>query len=250
MTFLVYGRRRRRAQTSQITALASLPENLHFTLEMYRQSRRVTTRALAVFLFFHAIALPVCAFQLFPIKHHREPAKEDNASPKNEISRALNAVQDLVRNFDVCAPSVGDDGAIAVDDSEHRWPLAQMLFSSLVDSRSAVDVTETADTITFAADVPGIDLADLTVDVIGNVLTIRGERADEGPCDSEASSCEIDSARHKRERHFGKFVNKFILPPNAVIDQISAFVKKGVLKVLVPKASAPEPVHVPVVAVS
>ena len=34
------------------------------------------------------------------------------------------------------------------------------------------------------------------------------------------------------------FMNKFTLPPHAIVEEISANVKNGVLKIVVPKASA------------
>lgn len=111
----------------------------------------------------------------------------------------------------------------------------------------AIDVVEANDSITFTADVPGIEVSkgELTVEVIGNVLTISGERTEDVECDPATLTC--DATVHKRERHFGKFRNRFALPPHAMLDQITAEVKKGVLKVIVPKAAPSDPVKIVIV---
>ena len=99
-----------------------------------------------------------------------------------------------------------------------------------------MDVEETASSITFLADVPGIDVdknLSIEVNVPTNVLTIRGERVEDAGSDVGS-----DVHKHKRERHFGSFMNKFTLPPHAIVEEISANVKNGVLKIVVPKASA------------
>ena len=99
-----------------------------------------------------------------------------------------------------------------------------------------MDVEETESSITFTADVPGVDVEKnltIEVNVPTNVLTIRGERVE------DVSPNAVHE--HKKERHFGSFVNKFTLPPHAVIAEISANVKNGVLKIVVPKTSAELP---------
>jgi HSP20 family protein len=99
-----------------------------------------------------------------------------------------------------------------------------------------MDVEETASSITFTADVPGIDVEknlSIEVNVPTNVLTIRGERVEDVVADPVH--------KHKKERHFGSFVNKFTLPPHAIIEEISANLKNGVLKIVVPKTSAALP---------
>jgi len=199
----------------------------------------------------HALVLALFAvsgargFQLFK---RRDVAPTRDATPTNEITRTLSAVQEFVRNFDVCAPTVentGADEAVTHSEDDAKWPLSQLFSLSSFLDRMAIDVVETNDTITFTADVPGIDASkgELIVEVIENVLTISGERTEDVECDH--ATC--DSTVHKRERHFGKFRNRFALPPHAMIDQITAEVNKGVLKVIVPKAAAGDPVKIAVV---
>jgi len=189
---------------------------------------------------------PARAFQLFPKRGKAsststpESGGVASSTPMIELTRALDTVQQLVRSFDVCVPAASGSGGDAVlsadveDESAHKSPLAQ-IFSTLI-GRSAMDVEETASSITFTADVPGIDVEknlSIEVNVPTNVLTIRGERVEDVVADPVH--------KHKKERHFGSFVNKFTLPPHAIIEEISANVKNGVLKIVVPKTSAALP---------
>ena len=212
---------------------------------------------------------PARAFQLFPKREKAsststpESGGVASSTPMNELTRALDTVQQLVRSFDVCAPAASGSGGGAVlsadvedESARHKSPLAQIfsvlsadvedesarhksplaqIFSTLI-GRSAIDVEETASSITFLADVPGIDVEknlSIEVNVPTNVLTIRGERVEDAGSDVGS-----DVHKHKRERHFGSFMNKFTLPPHAIVEEISANVKNGVLKIVVPKASA------------
>ena len=192
---------------------------------------------------------PARAFQLFPKRGKASPTSTPecggvaSSTPMNELTRALDTVQQLVRSFDMCVPAASGLGGGAVlsadvededESARHKSPLAQ-IFSTLI-GRSAMDVEETASSITFTADVPGIDVEknlSIEVNVPTNVLTIRGERVEDVVPDPVH--------KYKRERHFGSFVNKFTLPPHAIVEEISANVKNGVLKVVVPKTSAAAP---------
>jgi len=214
------------------------------------RSRQVSFALLAIAVLVSAPGFftPARAFQLFPKRGEGAASESAPASggaapptPINELTRALDTIQQLVRNFDVCAPAAIGTGGGAIlsanveDESARRAsPLAQ-IFSTLI-RRSAMDVEETESSITFTADVPGVDVEKnltIEVNVPTNVLTIRGERVE------DVSPNAVHE--HKKERHFGSFVNKFTLPPHAVIAEISANVKNGVLKIVVPKTSAELP---------
>ncbi|EEH54459.1 uncharacterized protein MICPUCDRAFT_8574, partial [Micromonas pusilla CCMP1545] len=91
-----------------------------------------------------------------------------------------------------------------------------------------MDVRETDAALTFTADVPGVKLEDLSVEVDerDRVLIVRGKREE---------TTEEDRTYHRRERHFGSFENRYALPFNAELDAIDAKVDHGVLKITVPK---------------
>ena len=86
-----------------------------------------------------------------------------------------------------------------------------------------VDVYENEDAIVVKAELPGIDKKDITVDLEGRILTLKGERSEEK---------EIKEDRfHRRERVYGKFERYFTLPEVVDPEQVKADFKDGVLKI-------------------
>jgi HSP20 family protein len=119
-----------------------------------------------------------------------------------------------------------------------------------------MDVRETDAALTFTADVPGVKLEDLSVEIDerDRVLIVRGKREEtteedvETPTTPKKKKEEIEIKKaeetaaaphqrtyHRRERHFGSFENRYALPFNAELDAIDAKVDHGVLKITVPK---------------
>ncbi len=95
------------------------------------------------------------------------------------------------------------------------------------------DVIETEDAVVITAELPGVKDEDITITVHDGVLRIAGERHLEE---------EVREDRFRRlERSYGGFERTFTLPPGVSEDDISAGVAYGVLKVTVPKPSAPAP---------
>ena len=76
------------------------------------------------------------------------------------------------------------------------------------------------------ADVPGLEAKDVEVSVLGNVLTIKGERKDEKEVKREQYI--------RREVSYGGFERRMALPEGAVTDKIKAQFKNGVLEVTMP----------------
>lgn len=101
-----------------------------------------------------------------------------------------------------------------------------------------VDVKEEASRFVIFADLPGVDLAAIQVQMDKNVLSIRGERA--AP---EAGEGQYFS---RQERRHGAFVRSFTLPETADADGIVASGRNGVLEVVIPKRAevAPRRIHV------
>jgi HSP20 family protein len=93
--------------------------------------------------------------------------------------------------------------------------------------RPLVDVFETAEGFVIHADLPGVEKQDVSVEVNDNVLTIKGERRDDGP------SRENDY--YRRERNCGTFQRSFSLRPLISPEKIKASFKNGVLRVEIPK---------------
>jgi len=76
------------------------------------------------------------------------------------------------------------------------------------------------------ADVPGMDAKDIEVSVLGNVLTIKGER--------KAEKEEKKENYYRRELSYGAFDRRLTLPEGAMGDQVKAAVKNGVIEVTIP----------------
>jgi len=90
------------------------------------------------------------------------------------------------------------------------------------------------------ADVPGMDPRDIEVSILGNVLTIKGERKSEHEVKKE------DYLR--REVSYGSFERRMTLPEGTTADKVKAAFKNGVLEVTLPMAKEAVAKKVPVEA--
>ncbi|XP_031485878.1 16.9 kDa class I heat shock protein 2-like [Nymphaea colorata] len=101
-------------------------------------------------------------------------------------------------------------------------------------ANTQIDWKETPEAHVFKADLPGLEKNEVTVELEeGNVLKISGNRSRE--------SDEKSGKWHRVERSSGKFLRRFKLPENAMVDQVKAAMEDGVLTVTVPKAPEPKP---------
>ncbi len=90
-----------------------------------------------------------------------------------------------------------------------------------------VDVSETNENIQVKAELPGVESKDVSVTLLGDVLTIKGEKKQEKE--------EKDEHRHVVESYYGSFERSFKLPVNVQSDKVDASFDKGVLKITLPK---------------
>jgi len=97
----------------------------------------------------------------------------------------------------------------------------------------AFDVSETDDHIIVKADLPGVDVKDLDISIVGNVLTVRGEKKQEKE--------EKNESYHRIERSYGSFSRSISLPAEVNPDAVEAVYKDGVLKLTIPKAEKSKP---------
>jgi HSP20 family protein len=97
----------------------------------------------------------------------------------------------------------------------------------------AVDVKETADAVVVKAEVPGMDAKDINISVMGDVLTIKGEKKSERE--------EKEENYHLVERTYGSFSRSMVLPAAMDLDKIEAKYDKGVLTVTCPKKEGVKP---------
>jgi HSP20 family protein len=107
------------------------------------------------------------------------------------------------------------------------WPVAAEF-----EWRPATDVIETDKEIVLKAELPGVKKEDVSVEIEGDTLTIKGERKEEKE--------EKGKKMHRVERFYGSFMRSFTLPENVDAKAIAAEMKDGVLEVHLPKTAAPE----------
>ncbi|KAF3783238.1 class I heat shock protein 3 [Nymphaea thermarum] len=101
-------------------------------------------------------------------------------------------------------------------------------------ANTQIDWKETPEAHIFKADLPGLKKEEVKVELEErNVLKISGERSRE--------SEEKNEKWHRVERSSGKFLRRFRLPENVMLDQVKAAMEDGVLTVTVPKAPEPKP---------
>ncbi|MCB9854967.1 MAG: Hsp20/alpha crystallin family protein [Phycisphaerales bacterium] len=91
----------------------------------------------------------------------------------------------------------------------------------------SLNVWEDGDAFVVEAEVPGLTLDKLSVDVLGNELTISGERND--------APAEITTI-HRRERGAGSFQRTLTLPTDINAEAVAADLKNGILTIRLPKA--------------
>jgi HSP20 family protein len=98
------------------------------------------------------------------------------------------------------------------------------------------NIAENDDSYLVEARVPGLAKEDITVELDGRKLTIRGEN-------------KRDAANYSREeRATGKFERSFTFKHALAADSIKAEVKDGILTVILPKAEESKPRKIEIVA--
>ncbi len=113
-----------------------------------------------------------------------------------------------------------------------RVPMARLFDDFLCADLSApawtpaVDVKETENEVIVNVEIPGIDPKDVEVSVVGDVLTLSGEKSEE--------TDEKSNYWHRAERRYGSFTRTIQLPC-AVGDNTVAKAVHGVLTVTLDK---------------
>lgn len=91
------------------------------------------------------------------------------------------------------------------------------------------DIRESDKAFTFVLDLPGVQPENVEIELIGDMLHVRGRR--------EQSSTEESDRYVHIERAYGVFHRMFRLSDAVNRDEINATFKDGVLTITVPKAS-------------
>ena len=83
------------------------------------------------------------------------------------------------------------------------------------------------------AELPGIKVSDLDIQVVNDILTLKGER-----------KLALDPAKVsylRRERDYGTFARSIVLPEKVDVEKVTASYKNGVLTVNLPTAPESKP---------
>ncbi len=99
-----------------------------------------------------------------------------------------------------------------------------------------VSTSGDGDNVIVRAEIPDIKVNDLDVQVVNDVLTIKGERK---------TSSDVSKMTYlRRERPYGTFARAIVLPERVNAEKVGASYKNGVLIVTLPKAPESKPKQV------
>ena len=97
----------------------------------------------------------------------------------------------------------------------------------------ALDVMENNNELVVVAEVPGVKKEDVKVTLHDGLLTITGERKQHGVPE--------EARWHRRETEAGTFTRSLELPVAVNSSAVSAELKEGILRIVVPKAEEARP---------
>ena len=103
-----------------------------------------------------------------------------------------------------------------------------------------IEVFEKEDKFVVKAELPGMKEEDIDVSVVGDTLTVKGERKTETEVKEEDYYC--------CERSYGSFFRSIALPSTVDAEKIEASYENGVLEVSLPKAAEVKPKKISVSA--
>ena len=110
------------------------------------------------------------------------------------------------------------------------------LFSG--DWAPAIDVFENDKKVVIKTELPGLSEKDIEVDILGDTLTIKGEKKKEDE--------KKDRHYHRLERVYGSFHRSVTLPAEVTSEKTKASFKNGMLEIEVPKKEEAKPKQIKV----
>jgi len=117
--------------------------------------------------------------------------------------------------------------AVSLRDAMDRLFEDSVITPKSIGAMPKIDIKETKTTIVVSAELPGIDEENVDVEIMDNVMTISGEKAEE--------KIEEGEGFHYKESHSGAFTRSFSLPADVKAEKAEAEMKNGVLTISVPK---------------
>jgi len=103
-----------------------------------------------------------------------------------------------------------------------------------------MDVAETNEEYILTAELPGVSMDNVQVNVEDNVITISGNKP--APEDSE------NVTYHRIERPYGSFQRSVALPTNVDPEQVSAAYRDGILEIKIGKREETKPRKIQITA--
>jgi HSP20 family protein len=97
----------------------------------------------------------------------------------------------------------------------------------------ALDVYQTANEVVVKATLPGVKSEDVSIDITGDTVTIKGETRAEQEIKKEDYLYQ--------ERRYGSFARSVVLPGGLKTDKAEATMEDGVLTLTIPKAEEVKP---------
>jgi HSP20 family protein len=107
-------------------------------------------------------------------------------------------------------------------------------------SYPGLNVWESSDrnSVLVEAELPGLRLEDIELTVLGNQLSLSGERRLSTDTESEAAR---NATWHRRERAHGRFTRTLTLPFEIDSEKVEARLRDGVLTITLPKSESAKP---------
>lgn len=129
-------------------------------------------------------------------------------------------------------------------DDMLSWPLLPAVWRRIPTMEMgwapAIDVFEKEDKFVVKAELPGMKEEDIDISVVGDTLTIKGERKAESEVEEEDY--------YYCERSYGSFSRSIDIPSNVDAKKIEANYNDGVLEVSLPKTPEVKPKKISVSA--
>jgi HSP20 family molecular chaperone IbpA len=91
-----------------------------------------------------------------------------------------------------------------------------------------VEIVRNDQNLLITAELPGLSMEDIKVEIIGNVLVLQGERRRD-----RASGHVI----RRTERRYGHFYREIVLPDGVDVEHVRAEIENGILRVTLPLAT-------------
>ena len=106
-------------------------------------------------------------------------------------------------------------------------------FAPFTTAQPVIDMTENENESIIMAELPGVKKEDISLTVEDGLLTLKGERKSTAPSD-------VTKILH-REIEYEPFSRTIRLPHEVNVNEISAALENGILKIVLPKAEAVRP---------